>query len=87
LLFYSSYTSAIKIFETRIKYYFTKIKNAMNINQQLRKVQDRTLSVWFQKSQNREIKLLRFQAWGKKRITSLLETITYNFPLGCNRMV
>ena len=57
----------------------------MNINQQSSKAQDRTLSVWFQKLQNGEIKLPRFQrlqAWDKKRITSLLETITYNLPLG-----
>lgn len=57
----------------------------MNINQQSSKAQDRTLSVWFQKLQNGEIKLprfQRFQAWDKKRITSLLETITYNLPLG-----
>lgn len=57
----------------------------MNINQQSSKAQDRTLTVWFQKLQNGEIKLprfQRFQAWDKKRITSLLETITYNLPLG-----
>jgi hypothetical protein len=30
----------------------------MNINQQSSKAQDRTLSVWFQKLQNGEIKLL-----------------------------
>lgn len=57
----------------------------MNINQQSSKAQDRTLSVWFQKLQNGEIKLprfQRFQAWDKKRITSLLDTITYNLPLG-----
>lgn len=57
----------------------------MNVNQQSSKAQDRTLTVWFQKLQNGEIKLprfQRFQAWDKKRITSLLETITYNLPLG-----
>tara|TARA_B100000963_G_scaffold178152_2_gene154897 strand:- start:450 stop:2720 length:2271 start_codon:yes stop_codon:yes gene_type:complete len=57
----------------------------MNINQQSSKAQDRTLTVWFQKLQNGEIKLprfQRFQAWDKKRVTSLLETITYNLPLG-----
>ena len=57
----------------------------MNINQQSSKAQDRTLTVWFQKLQNGEIKLprfQRFQAWDKKRIASLLETITYNLPLG-----
>lgn len=57
----------------------------MNINQQSSKAQDRTLTIWFQKLQNGEIKLprfQRFQAWDKKRITSLLETISYNLPLG-----
>ena len=57
----------------------------MNINLQSSKAQDRTLNVWFQKLQNGEIKLPRFQrhqAWDKRRITSLLETITYNLPLG-----
>lgn len=57
----------------------------MNIHQQSSKAQDRTLSVWFQKVQNGEIKLPRFQrhqAWDKKRITSLLDTISYNLPLG-----
>lgn len=40
----------------------------MNIHQQSSKAQDRTLSVWFQKVQNGEIKLPRFQrhqAWDK----------------------
>lgn len=57
----------------------------MNIIQQSSKTQDRTLNVWFQKIQNGDIKLprfQRFQAWDKKRITSLLETITFNLPLG-----
>ena len=57
----------------------------MNISQQSSKAQDRTLSVWFQKIQNGEIKLprfQRFQAWDSKRITSLLDTISYNLPLG-----
>ena len=57
----------------------------MNVNLQSSKAQDRTLNVWFQKLQNGEIKLPRFQryqAWDKRRITSLLETITYNLPLG-----
>jgi hypothetical protein len=57
----------------------------MKIIQQSSKAQDRTLNIWFQKIQNGEIKLprfQRFQAWDKKRITSLLETISYNLPLG-----
>jgi len=57
----------------------------MNINTQSSKAQDRSLSQWFQKIENGEIKLprfQRFQAWDKKRITSLLETVIYNLPLG-----
>lgn len=47
--------------------------------------QDRQVSVWFQKIENGEIKLPRFQrhqAWDKNRITSLLDTVTRNLPLG-----
>jgi len=47
--------------------------------------QDRQVSVWFQKIQNGEIKLPRFQrhqAWDKNRISSLLDTVTKNLPLG-----
>lgn len=47
--------------------------------------QDRQIAVWFQKIQNGEIKLPRFQrhqAWDKGRIQSLLQTITQNLPLG-----
>jgi hypothetical protein len=57
----------------------------MKIIQQSSKAQDRTLNIWFQKLQQGEIKLprfQRFQAWDKRRITSLLETISYNLPLG-----
>ena len=57
----------------------------MNVSQQSSKAQDRTLRIWFQKIQNGDIKLprfQRFQAWDKRRITSLLETISYNLPLG-----
>ena len=46
---------------------------------------DRPISVWFQKLTNGEIKLPRFQrpqAWDKNRITSLLDTVTQNLPLG-----
>lgn len=47
--------------------------------------QDRQVSVWFQKIQNGEIKLPRFQrhqAWDKSRVCSLLDTVTKNLPLG-----
>lgn len=47
--------------------------------------QDRTTSVWFQKIENSEIKLPRFQrhqAWDKYKITSLLNTVIHNLPLG-----
>ena len=47
--------------------------------------QDRQVSIWFQKIQNGEIKLPRFQrhqAWDKNRISSLLDTVTKNLPLG-----
>ncbi len=47
--------------------------------------QDRQVSMWFQKIENGEIKLPRFQrhqAWDKNRICSLLETVIQNLPLG-----
>jgi hypothetical protein len=47
--------------------------------------QDRIVSTWFQKIENGEIKLPRFQrpqAWDKNRICSLLDTVTNNLPLG-----
>lgn len=47
--------------------------------------QDRQVQVWFQRIQNGEIKLPRFQrhqAWDKSRICSLLDTVTRNLPLG-----
>ncbi|MBK9663148.1 MAG: hypothetical protein IPO71_09010 [Nitrosomonas sp.] len=47
--------------------------------------QDRQIQVWFQRIQNGEIKLPRFQrhqAWDKNRICSLLDTVTKNLPLG-----
>jgi hypothetical protein len=47
--------------------------------------QDRQISVWFQKIENGEIKLPRFQrpqAWDRNRISSLLDTVTKNLPLG-----
>ncbi|MCG1035519.1 GmrSD restriction endonuclease domain-containing protein [Polaribacter sargassicola] len=47
--------------------------------------QDRQVSIWFQKIQNGEIKLPRFQrhqAWDRNRIASLLDTVILNLPLG-----
>jgi hypothetical protein len=47
--------------------------------------QNRKLNTWFQKIEQGEIKLPRFQrhqAWDKKRIASLLHTIIHNLPLG-----
>jgi hypothetical protein len=47
--------------------------------------QDRPISIWFQKVENGEIKLPRFQrpqAWDRGRIGSLLNTVTQNLPLG-----
>ncbi len=47
--------------------------------------QDRQVSVWFQKIENGDIKLPRFQrpqSWDKNRICSLLDTVTQNLPLG-----
>lgn len=46
---------------------------------------DRQISVWFQKIENGEIKLPRFQraqAWDKNKISSLLNTVIHNLPLG-----
>lgn len=47
--------------------------------------QDRQVAVWFQKIENGEIKLPRFQrpqAWDRNRVSSLLDTVTKNLPLG-----
>ncbi|WP_417857531.1 GmrSD restriction endonuclease domain-containing protein [Xanthomarina gelatinilytica] len=47
--------------------------------------QDRPVSLWFQKIENGEIKLPRFQrhqAWDRKRICSLMDTVIQNLPLG-----
>lgn len=47
--------------------------------------QDRQVSIWFQKLNNGEIKLPRFQrhqAWDRNRVCSLLDTVTKNLPLG-----
>ncbi|MCP3669066.1 MAG: DUF262 domain-containing protein [Gammaproteobacteria bacterium] len=57
----------------------------MTIMQQSSKAQDRTLGVWFQAIQQGQIKLPRFQryeAWDKWRITSFLNTIINNLPVG-----
>jgi len=57
----------------------------MSIMQQSSKAQDRTLGVWFQQIQQGQIKLPRFQryeAWDRGRITSFLNTIINNLPVG-----
>ena len=57
----------------------------MSIMQQSSKAQDRTLGVWFQHIQQGQVKLPRFQryeAWDKGRITSFLNTIINNLPVG-----
>ncbi|MCY4358034.1 MAG: DUF262 domain-containing protein [Gammaproteobacteria bacterium] len=57
----------------------------MSIMQQSSKAQDRTLGVWFQAIQQGQIKLPRFQryeAWDRGRITSFLNTIINNLPVG-----
>lgn len=57
----------------------------MSIMQQSSKAQDRTLGVWFQAIQQGQVKLPRFQryeAWDKSRITSFLNTIINNLPVG-----
>lgn len=57
----------------------------MSIMQQSSKAQDRTLGVWFQNIQQGTVKLPRFQrfeAWDRGRITSFLNTIINNLPLG-----
>lgn len=57
----------------------------MSIMQQSSKAQDRTLGVWFQNIQQGMVKLPRFQrfeAWDRGRITSFLNTIINNLPVG-----
>jgi hypothetical protein len=57
----------------------------MSIMQQSSKAQDRTLGVWFQLIQQGMVKLPRFQrfeAWDRGRITSFLNTIINNLPVG-----
>lgn len=57
----------------------------MSIMQQSSKAQDRTLGVWFQNIQQGMVKLPRFQrpeVWDRGRITSFLNTIINNLPVG-----
>lgn len=57
----------------------------MSIMQQSSKAQDRTLGVWFHHIQQGMVKLPRFQrfeAWDRGRITSFLNTIINNLPVG-----
>jgi hypothetical protein len=57
----------------------------MSIMHQSSKAQDRTLGIWFQNIQQGMIKLPRFQrfeAWDRGRITSFLNTIINNLPVG-----
>jgi hypothetical protein len=55
------------------------------IMEQSSKAQDRTLGVWFHLIQQGQIKLPRFQrfeAWDRGRVTSFLNTIINNLPVG-----
>ena len=57
----------------------------MTIMQQSSKALDRTLGEWFQYIQQGQVKLPRFQryeAWDRGRITSFLNTIIKNLPVG-----
>lgn len=57
----------------------------MTIMQQSSKADNRTLGVWFQQIQQGQIKLPSFQrmeAWDRARITSFLNTIISNLPVG-----
>ena len=57
----------------------------MSIMQQSSKAQDRTLGVWFHHIHQGMVKLPRFQryeAWDRGRITSFLNTIINNLPVG-----
>src|SRR6266404_8358365 len=57
----------------------------MTSMQQSSKAQDRTLGVWFQQIANAAIKLPRFQRfedWDRSRITSFLNTLINNLPVG-----
>jgi hypothetical protein len=57
----------------------------MSIMQQSSKAQDRTLGVWYTQIDHGAVKLPRFQrfeAWDRGRITSFLNTIISNLPVG-----
>ena len=57
----------------------------MSIMRQSSKAQDQALGVWFQNIQQGLVKLPRFQryeAWDRRRITSFLNTIIHNLPVG-----
>lgn len=57
----------------------------MGIMQQSSKAQDRTLGTWYQHIKQGQIKLPRFQrfeAWDRGRITSFMNTIINNLPVG-----
>lgn len=57
----------------------------MSVMQQSSKAQDRILGVWFQHILQGQIKLPRFQrleAWDRGRITSFLNTVINNLPVG-----
>jgi hypothetical protein len=57
----------------------------MTILEQSSKALDRTLGAWFSRVENGSIKLPRFQrmeAWDRSRITSFLNTIIHNLPVG-----
>ena len=57
----------------------------MSVMQQSSRAQDRTLGVWYQHIQQGMIKLPRFQrfeAWDRGRITSFLNTVISNLPVG-----
>ena len=57
----------------------------MSIMQQSSKAQDRTIGVWFHQIDQGAVKLPRFQrfeAWDRGRITSFLNTIISNLPVG-----
>ena len=57
----------------------------MSIMRQSSRAQDRTLGVWFQHIEQGMLKLPRFQrfeAWDRARITSFLNTIINNLPVG-----
>ena len=57
----------------------------MGIMQQSSKAQDRTLGIWYQHIKQGQIKLPRFQrfeAWDRSRITSFMNTIINNLPVG-----